>query len=59
MFKKVLVSSIIAASTCFVLCAQRGQVTLPDGPGKQAVESACQQCHALEMSRREPITTRP
>jgi virginiamycin B lyase len=49
MFKKILVSSIIVASTCVVLSAQRGQVNLPDGPGKQAVESACQQCHALGL----------
>ena len=32
--------------------AAHGQATLPDGPGKQILASACQGCHELERVMR-------
>ena len=54
MRQKALVTSMAAAVLWFVLPApaqgQRGQqVQLPDGNGKELVQTACSKCHALNM----------
>jgi virginiamycin B lyase len=44
-------TAIAAVLLCCALPV-RGQSTLPDGPGKQLVETSCTQCHALAQVTR-------
>jgi virginiamycin B lyase len=51
MFKSSLFSLMMAASLYCILPAQ-GQNALPEGNGKQIVQTACSGCHALDLITR-------
>ena len=46
-------NSLAAAFFCILVPvaaeAQRGQVTLPEGPGREVVQASCASCHGLNM----------
>jgi virginiamycin B lyase len=53
MMSHPLRNSLVAAFLCAVLPvtahAQRGQVNLPEGPGREVVQASCGACHGLNM----------
>ena len=56
MWMRALIASVaVALGSAVPAQAQRGQpVSLPDGPGKLLVESACASCHGLNLIARSP-----